>query len=110
MLANSSGCQKKQKFSASEALKTSVANNFHAISPLPTEPGAVLLRVILDTISFPHLLERSPKQKATFGEGETRYKLTNNRPKCRSAIALRLYLKAEIAYSFVTYKNLGSLK
>jgi len=47
---------------------------------------------------------------ATFGEGETRYELTNNRPKCRSAIALRLYLKAEIAYSFVTSKKFGSLK
>ncbi|GET40876.1 hypothetical protein MiSe_56880 [Microseira wollei NIES-4236] len=52
---------KKQKPSASEALKASVGTNFHEISPLPTEQGAVLLRLILDTIFFPHLLERSPK-------------------------------------------------
>ena len=110
MLVNSSGRYKKQKPSGSEAFIASVGTHFHEISPLPTEQGAVLLRLILDTIFFPHLLERSPKERATFGEGETRYELTNNRPKCRSAIALRLYLKAEIAYSFVTYKHLGSLK
>lgn len=94
MLVNSSGRPKQQKPSATEALGASVGSQFNQISPLPTKQGAVLLWVILDTISFPYLLERSPNERATFGEGETRYEFTNKRPKCRSAIALRLYLKA----------------
>ena len=110
MLVNSWGRWKKQKPSASEAFIASVGTHFYEISPLPTKQAALLLWVILDTIFFPHILERSPKKRATFGEGETRYELTNIRSKCRSAIALRLYLKAEIAYSFVTSKNFGSLK